>query len=312
MKHADIVINKSIREQKGHSARVVFGDHKISGAEVAIKWLETAKAEDAERFRQENEILFELIKNDNVITPYSKILTAPNGKMLYIMERADKTLIHWLDDFLKDEDFAEKISMLIKICSAITSIQAEGYIHRDLHEKNVLVSLVKDKYIPKLVDFGRSFRSQKAIEISDDNSPSWGYFVMPPEFEFGLVSRDDPSHMLGDSYSVGLMVKTVLSPETAYNIGKLVEMKERIKDFQIKKVAGSTELYKDRSLRLREADYLEWCEKNKAWSEGWLSLRLSSQVRTDKVTDLIRKFSNINYLERESDLNVAISIMKGL
>lgn len=315
MTYGEITINASIKPKKGKSGVVKFGVHATSNLDVAIKYLTTRSPDALERFKQENEILHELEEHENVILPYSKVFTNENGLNLpyYIMERGDDGLLDWLNRYPADEDLLYKRDMLVKICRAVLSIQEKGYIHRDLHEDNILIKYVNDDPVPKIMDFGRSYKKHGTFEGSDEDSPSWGYYLMPPEIEFGLIKHDDPSHMLGDAYAIGLLIKTMLSYDTPTNIGHLLDMKKKIIRFKNAKNDNQGHKYtNDRSLEDRRNDYNEWCMQNDTWSQRWLKIDLATQEQSDLVTELIRNFSNINQSVRRSDLNVAIDTLKGL
>lgn len=315
MAYDEITLDHSVEDGKGHSGIVKFGVHNSTDTNVAIKYLTNHSADALERFRQENTILHELLEHENVITPYSEILLVNsfNNLPCYIMERGDEKLPDWLDRHPTDEDLSEKVKMLSVICKAVLSIQARGYIHRDLHEDNILIMHKDDKVTPKIMDFGRSYKQHGTFEGSDESSPTWGYYLMPPEIEFGLISRDDSSHMLGDAYALGLLLKTMLSFDTPTNIGHLKDMKRKIKSFKMLKNGQRLHSYKgDRTLEQRTRDYAEWCELNQDWSRRWLNIELDTQEQSDVLTELIRDFSNINYKERKSDLNQIIDSLKGI
>lgn len=312
--HDDVNFDNLVEEKEGASGLVKFGVHDDSGTAVAVKYLKKKSADANARFVQENEILFDLFEHDNVILPYSRILTSNElGLPCYIMERADETLIEWLDRYPSDEDLPQRAKMITSICNAIISIQKAGYIHRDLHEDNILIFSADNEAIPKLMDFGRSYKKHGTFDGSDRNSPTWGYYLMPPEIEFGLITHDDPSHILGDAYAVGLLIKTILSYDAPTNFGNLRDMKRKITNFKKLKNNGSASDYlTNRTEEERKQDYLEWCRLNGTWSQRWLSVELADQAQTDVITELVKSFSNINYLERKSDLQIVIDALKGI
>ena len=311
MTYDEISIDPSIDTAEGRSGLVKFGTHHSSNLKVAVKFLTKKRDEDLARFRQENEILFNLLKHENVILPYSRVLSSNGLDPHYIMEKADESLLDWISRYPTDEDIPKKIEMLSIICGAVRSIQAEGYIHRDLHEKNIFIAYEKKEPVPKIMDFGRSYNQHEPLNESEDTAPSWGYYLMPPEIEFGLVDHDDQAYLLGDAYAIGYLIKMALGYQAASNIGHLLDIKERIIAFKKSKNGGSAKSYiKHRDFDARKRDYIEWCKKNSEWSEKSLVVELDEQEKSEAITKLVRDLSNINHLERQPDLNIAIKMLK--
>jgi serine/threonine protein kinase len=310
--HADIEIDKKREAEPGASGLVEFGVHNPSNTKVAVKYLKDNSAVAIQRFTQENDILHELIDHTNVVIPYSRILNI-NGRKCYIMEEADLSLLEWLDKYPTDEDFEVKRKMLIELCKAIKSLQENGYIHRDLHEDNVMMFENESDFDPKLMDFGRSYKVYGNFSFSDDDNPGWGYWLKPPELEFGLMRHDDPNYILGDSYALGLLIITVLSYDTAANYSRLKDLKLKIKRFKkIKNMNNEQPYLTSTSYDQRLNDYLEWCEINSEWSKGWLKVDLSEDRTSEIITRIIQDYSNLNYQNRKSDINDLITTLESL
>jgi|GEM_PF-2532146 len=300
-------------EASGNSGLVKFGVHIPSNTYVAVKYLTKLGDEAFARFEQENTILHELIDHQNVITPYSRILDTGSHDYHYLMQKADDDLDGWLDTVVADEDFNKKIDLFIEICKVVLSIQILGYIHRDLHFKNVMINYSEGRAMPMLVDFGKSYSIHGPLELSDGHSPSFGYLLRPPEVEFGLIEHEDTSHILGDSYAIGYLLKSCMEFETISNAGHLLDMKARIKKFIKQKYDMGVERYlSTMDLEIRKSDYFEWCERNQSWADSWLTINLNSQEKTKDISTLSRSLSNLNYEKRVGDLNIAIQALERL
>lgn len=308
----DITLNDD-EEINGSSGRVIFGVHESTNTQVAVKYLARNTENDRLRFEQENSILYNLEELDNVITPYSRILGSDDSGKHYLMEKADDNLDGYLDTVVSDEDFVKKLDLFIDICRAVLSIQSLGYIHRDLHFKNIMINYIDGRVVPMLVDFGRSYNIHGPLEISDGENPTWGALLRPPEVEFGLVDHDDQSHILGDSYAIGYLIKSCMQFEVISNAGHLIDMKNSIKKFIKKRHNMSVKRYLATvDFEHRKADYLEWCELNQSRSEEWLTINLDDQDKTNTLSNLSRSLSNLNYEARNGDLELAITALERL
>ena len=80
-------------------------------------------------------------------------------------------------------DLRERLELFIQICDGVQHAHQKGVIHRDLKPSNILVSLIGDRPVPRIIDFGIA----KAIAQPLTDRPVFtelgGFLGTPEEYE---------------------------------------------------------------------------------------------------------------------------------
>jgi eukaryotic-like serine/threonine-protein kinase len=58
---------------------------------------------------------------------------------------------------------AERLELFIQVCEGVQHAHQKGVIHRDLKPSNVLVTLLEDRAVPKIIDFGIAKATTRAL-----------------------------------------------------------------------------------------------------------------------------------------------------
>ena len=68
--------------------------------------------------------------------------------------------------------------LFLEICSALKYVHLAGYLHNDIKANNVVLeksSRASDKYLPVLIDFGKSSKARTGSEFLVSNVSSLPY-----------------------------------------------------------------------------------------------------------------------------------------
>jgi serine/threonine-protein kinase len=110
---------------------------------------------------------------------------------------------------------------------ALSHAHAQGYIHRDIKDQNVLVSGNGPNLSAKLTDFGlaKSFTQSgmSGVTVAGEMAGTLAY--MPPE---QLKNFRDVKPQ-SDIYALGMTAYSLLTGQVALNIGRKTSMAETIK-----------------------------------------------------------------------------------
>jgi len=103
------------------------------------------------RFEQERQALA-LMDHPNV----AKVLdggATPQGRPFFVMEYVQGEPITDYCDRARLTT-RQRIQLMIPVCEAVQHAHTKGIIHRDLKPSNILVTVINDKPLPKVIDFG--------------------------------------------------------------------------------------------------------------------------------------------------------------
>jgi serine/threonine-protein kinase len=207
---------------------VMLGRHQTTGKAVAIKTLlpEFAVSDKAmRRFMREIEVAASL-KHPSIVEFIDR--GVHNGVVYLVTEFVDGADAAKLADArggrLPERETLEIISQVL---DALSYAHAEGYIHRDIKDQNILISGALPKLSAKLTDFGlaKSFTQSgmSGVTVAGEMAGTLAY--MSPEQLRNFRDVKPQS----DVYAVGMTAYSLLSGRLALNIGRNSSMAETIK-----------------------------------------------------------------------------------
>ncbi|KAF8127745.1 kinase-like domain-containing protein [Mycena galopus ATCC 62051] len=216
----------SIELGKGSFATVYKALHKASGQWVAVKIIHETKrhnapaaatVSDAARTRQNCEIhVMETLQHPN-ICQLREVFWNANGSIDLILELVDGGDL--LDYILKRDGLTEDAAKHItyQMCQALAYIHEKGITHRDLKPENVLFT-IDDPPIVKVADFGLA-------KIVDS--------ITMLRTMCGTQEKDSGYDSLADSWSVGVILFSMLTNTTPFIETSVEDLKIRIAERQI-------------------------------------------------------------------------------
>jgi serine/threonine protein kinase len=193
----------------GRVYRATRADERFS-KEVAIKVLDqgTVSERSLEMFRHERKILANL-EHPNI----ARLLDAgesEDGAPYFVMEYVDGESI---DVYCNAQRLTieERLSLFLKVCSAVQYAHQNLVVHRDIKPLNILVTQSGD---PKLLDFG-------IAKVADANDPSvtvtaTAWRAMTPAYASPEQLLGKPLTIATDIYSLGLVLYELLAGRYAY------------------------------------------------------------------------------------------------
>ena len=147
------VLKKEIAS--GGGGTVYEAQHRVLGRKAAVKVLRrqlAASPQMVTRFVREAQAV-NMIKHPAIVDIY-EFDTLPDGRPFYVMELLDGTDVRSMLNDRGRFSPAEVLEIFEPVCSALQVAHAHGIVHRDLKASNMLVSIVGDKKVVKLLDFG--------------------------------------------------------------------------------------------------------------------------------------------------------------
>ena len=135
--------------------------------------------------------------------------TTPQGRPYFVMEyvRGDSIAVFCDQHRLS---LRARLELFIQLCEGVQHAHQKGIIHRDLKPSNVLISLVDDRPVPRIIDFGIA---KVVTQPFSDGSlfTELGTFVGTPEYmspEQAAMTGDVDTR--SDVYSLGLLLYELL------------------------------------------------------------------------------------------------------
>ncbi len=213
---------------RGGMGCVMLGRHQTTGNAVAIKTLlpEFAVSDKAmRRFMREIDVAASL-KHKSIVEFIDRGMH--NGVVYLVTEFIDGADAAKLADArggrLPQRETLEIISQTL---DALSYAHAQGYIHRDIKDQNILVSGALPNLSAKLTDFGlaKSFTQagMSGVTVAGEMAGTLAY--MSPEQLRNFRDVKPQS----DIYAVGMTAYSLLSGRLALNIGRKTSMAETIK-----------------------------------------------------------------------------------
>ena len=213
---------------RGGMGCVMLGRHQTTGQAVAIKTLlpEFAVSDKAmRRFMREIDVAASL-RHKSIVEFIDR--GTHNGVVYLITEFVDGADAAKLADARGGRlPPPETLEIIAQTLDALSYAHAQGYIHRDIKDQNILVSGTLPKLSAKLTDFGlaKSFTQagMSGVTVAGEMAGTLAY--MSPEQLRNFRDVKPQS----DIYAVGMTAYSLLSGRLALNIGRNTSMAETIK-----------------------------------------------------------------------------------
>ena len=213
---------------RGGMGCVMLGRHQATGNAVAIKTLlpEFAVSNKAmRRFMREIDVAASL-KHPSIVQFIDR--GTHNGVVYLVTEFIDGADAGKLADARGGKlSQPETLEIISQILDALAYAHAQGYIHRDIKDQNILVSGALPSLSAKLTDFGlaKSFTQSgmSGVTVAGEMAGTLAY--MSPE----QLRNFRDVQPLSDIYAVGMTAYSLLSGRLALNIGRNTSMAETIK-----------------------------------------------------------------------------------
>jgi serine/threonine-protein kinase len=207
---------------------VMLGRSEADGRAVAIKTLlpEVAVSEQAlKRFMREIEVAASL-QHPNIVS--------------YIEHGTHNGLVYLVTEFVTGMDasrlakhrggkldYREVVKIIEQTLAALDFAHAQGFVHRDIKEQNILVTGEFPHSTSKLTDFGlsKSFKQTGMSGVTMVGDVAGTIAYMPPEQVRDFKDVKPPS----DIYAVGMTAYSLLTGAHALDISSKAGIAETVK-----------------------------------------------------------------------------------
>ncbi|MHC4147453.1 MAG: serine/threonine protein kinase, partial [Planctomycetota bacterium] len=150
--------------------------------------------------------------------------TTEQGRLYFVMEYVKGLSIteHCDGHKLTIED---RLGLFQQVCHAVHHAHQKGIIHRDIKPSNILVSMVDDRPVPKIIDFGIAKAVSQPWTDSTVFTTEQGQLVGTPEYmspeqaERGNQDIDTQT----DVYSLGLVLYRLLAGALPFDTKELLK-----------------------------------------------------------------------------------------
>jgi non-specific serine/threonine protein kinase/serine/threonine-protein kinase len=194
----------------------------------------------AERFRTERQILAQL--NHPNITRLLDGGVSADGDPYLVMEYVDGRPIHQFCD-TRQLPVADRIRLLLPVCSAVEYAHRNLIVHRDLKPGNIFVA---DEGVPKLLDFGTA----KLLLTGATDSTTTHFGMMTPRYASPEQLRGEPITTATDVYSLGVLLYELVTGAWPFGNPEspITGLERAVKDVQ---PARPSSVITDEAARLR-------------------------------------------------------------
>lgn len=280
---------------------------------VAIKFNNDSSEENNIRFQRENDILHHLMPHPGIIEPVTRILSDIHDgreKTFYVMHQADMSIEDWIFSG-ESHLFNKKIDIFRQACEALKHAHDRGFVHRDLHFRNVLLNIQPTEQV-KLIDFGRAYDFNNQNPLS--NTPAWGDFVMPPEVRIGAIEEPNSAQYIkSDVFALGLLWKILFQEDTS----PLFDMQSIILEIRRYMVtcSGARDLqsyYSMTSLEQRQQYYKDWLDSQSSQHEYYFEIPLTDVDLGVRVSNIARDLLNFDADKRKATIDDVLMAVEGL
>lgn len=196
---------------------VVFrAEDDVLKRSAAIKVLDDAYQNEPDRiskFAKECELMAK-VRHGNVVSLYS---AGWDGAKFYIA--MEKVTGKNLETIIKRKGFmmpADALDVVGQVASGLQAAYDAGVMHRDIKPGNVIIT--RDNQA-KVLDFGLSQEAQKG-EAKDEMIWATPFYASPETL------RGEPEDLRADIYSLGMMLRNLLTGEDSLDCKKSVTVEE--------------------------------------------------------------------------------------
>jgi len=213
---------------RGGMGCVMLSRDQKTGRAVAIKTLlpEVAVSDKAlNRFLREIDVAAAL-KHPNIVEFLDR--GSCNGVVYLVTEFIDGVDTARLADSRGGRlPYQEAVKIITQVLDALSYAHAQGYIHRDIKDQNIMVSGEWPNITAKLTDFGlaKSFSQSGMSGMTMAGEMAGTLAFMPPE----QIRNFRDVRPTSDIYSVGMTAYSLLSGDTALDLGGKGSMSDMIK-----------------------------------------------------------------------------------
>ena len=188
---------------------------------VALKILKAGMDTKAvlARFEAERQALARM-DHPNIATVLDAGVTE-QGRSYFVMELVDgEPITAYCDRHALT--IAQRLELFILVCNAVQHAHQKGIIHRDLKPSNILVTIVDDRAMPKVIDFGIAKATSDAltdetIRTMQGELMGTPEYMSPEQAEMGALDVDTRA----DIYSLGVVLYELLSGELPFESAAL-------------------------------------------------------------------------------------------
>ena len=272
----------------------------------AIKIFKVEKGEsEKQRFINENKILHTLKPHDNIILPLSDVLTF-NGFIYYVLELADFDLERYVN-INQDFPITSYLELFMQICNGLRYAHSKNIVHRDLHNRNILIKINNGQVTVKLADFG------KARDFSQEPMTTayvpWGALIISaPE----VIAHITNMHSLfgpqakADIFSLGIVLRCMFNAPSPIYFGHICELSNMSIRENI--------CFGKASLEERRKFYTKCiCYFNAHNLQEILKVKIPTELKiNDMINNLIVKMTEPDCDKRLIDLNEIINSIKAV
>lgn len=206
------------RTGQGSMSKVWRARDTVSGREVALKVLDRNKTLRFEaRFNPswnkpaEGEIAV-LLKHPNLVNTLEHGITTEDEPYL-VMDFVEGFGLSFLVDMQNETMQKHRVSFMVQLAQGIEYLHKEGFIHRDLCPRNVLVD---PKGVVKLIDFGLVVPNTPPFQAPGNRTGTANY--MAPE----LIKRQRTDQRI-DIFSFSVTCYEMYTKELPWESGETLE-----------------------------------------------------------------------------------------